>query len=123
LDKFIIKGGKSLFGSVKVGGAKNASLALIPSALLTSGVSKLYNTPGLNDVYTMLKLVRHLGADAQFENDVVTIDTTGVAVLEAPYEHVKKMRASVYVLGPLRSQIRLCEGIFAGRMCLGTKTN
>lgn len=101
MDKFIIKGGKSLSGSVKVGGAKNASLALIPSALLTSGVSKLYNTPGLNDVYTMLKLVRHLGADAQFENDVVTIDTTGVAVLEAPYEHVKKMRASVYVLGPL----------------------
>ncbi len=101
MDKFIIKGGKVLNGKVKAGGAKNASLALIPAALLASGTSKLFNTPALNDVYTMLKLVRHLGVEATFENDTITMDTAGVSVLEAPYEHVKKMRASVYVLGPL----------------------
>lgn len=101
MDKFIIKGGKVLNGKVKAGGAKNASLALIPAALLASGKSKLFNTPALNDVYTMLKLVRHLGVEATFESDTITMDTAGVSVLEAPYEHVKKMRASVYVLGPL----------------------
>lgn len=101
MDKFIIKGGKVLNGKVKAGGAKNASLALIPAALLASGTSKLFNTPALNDVYTMLKLVRHLGVEATFESDTITMDTAGVSVLEAPYEHVKKMRASVYVLGPL----------------------
>ena len=101
MDKFIIKGGKVLTGKVKTGGAKNASLALIPAALLASGSSKLFNTPALNDVYTMLKLIRHLGVEADFSGEVISLDTKGVNVLEAPYEHVKKMRASVYVLGPL----------------------
>jgi len=101
LDKFIIKGGKTLSGEVKAGGAKNASLALIPAALLASGRMELSNTPELNDVFTMLKLVRHLGVEATFKDELITLDTTGVSVLEAPYEHVKKMRASVYVLGPL----------------------
>ncbi|GAB1349776.1 UDP-N-acetylglucosamine 1-carboxyvinyltransferase [Ignavibacteriales bacterium] len=101
MDKFIIKGGKTLSGEVKAGGAKNASLALIPAALLASGRMELSNTPELNDVFTMLKLVRHLGVEATFKDELITLDTTGVSVLEAPYEHVKKMRASVYVLGPL----------------------
>jgi len=101
LDKFIINGGKKLNGKVKAGGAKNATLALIPATLLASGTSKLFNTPELNDVYTMLKLVRHLGVQADFNDGTIELDTAGVSVLEAPYEHVKKMRASVYVLGPL----------------------
>ena len=101
MDKFIIKGGRVLSGEVRAGGAKNASLALIPAALLASGKMLLSNTPELNDVFTMLKLVRHLGVEASFKDELITLDTTGVSVLEAPYEHVKKMRASVYVLGPL----------------------
>ncbi len=101
MDKFVIHGGKKLSGGVKINGAKNASLALMPASLLATGKSVLYNTPELNDVFTMLKLLNHLGVKYQFENHQLELDTTNITNMEAPYEHVKKMRASVYVLGPL----------------------
>ncbi|MBK9099660.1 MAG: UDP-N-acetylglucosamine 1-carboxyvinyltransferase [bacterium] len=101
MDKFVIKGGKTLSGSVKVSGSKNSSLALMPASILASGKSVLKNTPELNDVYTMSKLIKHLGADISFNNEILEIDTSGINEFTAPYEHVKKMRASIYVLGPL----------------------
>jgi len=101
MDKFIIKGGKKLSGSVKVSGSKNSSLALMPAAILASGKSVLKNTPELNDVYTMSKLLKHLGAEINFKDEILQIDSSGIKDFTAPYEHVKKMRASVYVLGPL----------------------
>ena len=101
MDKFIIKGGRKLSGSVKVSGSKNSSLALMPASILASGKSVLKNTPELNDVYTMSKLLKHLGADINFKNEILEMDTSGINDFTAPYEHVKKMRASIYVLGPL----------------------
>ncbi len=101
MDKFIINGGIKLNGSVEISGAKNASLALLPACLLVSGVSTLYNTPKLNDVFTMLKLLNHLGVETSFENYKLEINSDNIVSQDAPYEHVKKMRASVYVLGPL----------------------
>jgi len=101
LDKFIIEGKQKLSGSVKISGAKNSSLALLPASILASGISTLYNTPILNDVYTMLKLLGQMGVEYEFKNEIVTINTSQINSFEAPYEHVKKMRASVYVLGPL----------------------
>jgi len=101
MDKFIIQGGKKLSGSVKVSGSKNSSLALMPASILASGKSFLKNTPELNDVYTMSKLLKHLGAEINFKNEILEIDSSGINEFTAPYEHVKKMRASVYVLGPL----------------------
>jgi len=104
MDKFIITGGRSLSGSVKVSGSKNSSLALMPASILASGKSILKNTPELNDVYTMSKLLKHLGAEINFKDEVLEIDSSGITEFTAPYEHVKKMRASVYVLGPLLSR-------------------
>ncbi len=101
MDKFVIKGGRKLKGTVEVSGAKNASLALMPACLLTGGLSVLTNTPELNDVYTMTKLLSFLGAETSFEKHTLKINTGNITSFEAPYEHVKKMRASVYVLGPL----------------------
>jgi len=101
VDKFVIKGGRKLKGSVEVSGAKNASLALMPACLLAQGESILSNTPELNDVYTMIKLLTFLGAECSFEGHTLKVNTGNITSLEAPYEHVKKMRASVYVLGPL----------------------
>ena len=101
MDKFVIRGGKSLSGEVLVSGAKNSTLALMPATLLTSGQSILKNTPVLNDVYTMIKLLNGLGAKITFENEILTITTNRITNQTAPYEVVKKMRASVYVLGPL----------------------
>jgi UDP-N-acetylglucosamine 1-carboxyvinyltransferase len=104
LDKFVIRGGKKLVGEVEISGAKNASLALMPAALLASGKSVFLNTPELNDVYTMIKLLNYLGVESSFENHKLELDTSGVNNYDAPYEHVKKMRASTYVLGPLLSR-------------------
>jgi UDP-N-acetylglucosamine 1-carboxyvinyltransferase len=101
MDKFIINGGKQLSGSVRVSGSKNSSLVLMPASILSSGKSILKNTPELNDVFTMSKLLKHLGAKINFNDEVLEIDSSGINVFTAPYEHVKKMRASVYVLGPL----------------------
>lgn len=101
MDKFIINGGRKLSGSVKVSGSKNSSLALMPASILSSGKSILKNTPELNDVFTMSKLLKHLGAKINFKDEVLEIDSSSITEFTAPYEHVKKMRASVYVLGPL----------------------
>ncbi|NNG27432.1 MAG: UDP-N-acetylglucosamine 1-carboxyvinyltransferase [Ignavibacteriaceae bacterium] len=101
MEKFVIEGGKKLTGKVAISGAKNSSLALMPATILSSGTSVLYNTPELNDVYTMIKLLKNLGAEITFDNYSLSINTATINNVEAPYEHVKKMRASVYVLGSL----------------------
>lgn len=85
MDKFVINGGKRLSGEVEVSGAKNASLAILPACILTSGTSILYNTPELNDVYTMIKLMNFLGAETTFNNHVLNVNTEKIISQEAPY--------------------------------------
>ncbi len=104
MHKFLIKGGTKLVGSVQTSGAKNASLALMPASLLAKGIFKINNTPDLRDVATMSRLMEELGARTELREHVQTLNTTGVKTFEAPYELVKKMRASFYVLGPLLSR-------------------
>jgi UDP-N-acetylglucosamine 1-carboxyvinyltransferase len=101
MDKIIVRGGKKLRGRVHVGGAKNAVLPVMTACLLTRGVSTLRNVPGLADVITMKAVLERLGATAELSDHTLTVDTTGVSEFEAPYELVRTMRASVYVLGPL----------------------
>ena len=101
MDKFVITGGNKIKGKVLVSGAKNASLALLPAAILAEGKYIFNNTPKLNDVYTMIKLLNTLGIKTEFNDYTLKMDTSGINSYIAPYEHVKKMRASVYVLGPL----------------------
>lgn len=104
MDKFIIEGGNPLKGKVKISGAKNGSIAFIPATLLASGTYKLSNTPNLRDVWTISRLMGELGAFCELNEDELFIDTTNADKTFAPYEHVKKMRASFYVLGPLLSR-------------------
>ncbi len=121
MDKFIIKGGNPLNGTVNVSGAKNASLALIPAALLADGTSVLKNTPQLNDVFTMLKLIKQMGVEYSFENDYLSLNTSSINSFEAPYEHVKKMRASVYVLGPLLTKFGYAKVSLPGGCAWGPR--
>lgn len=101
MDKLVIEGGKQLKGSVQISGAKNGSLALIPATILAPGVYHLYNTPMLKDVWTMSQIMNSLGAFCELNNHDLFVDTNNINKFEAPYELVKKMRASFYVLGPL----------------------
>ncbi len=102
MEKFVVEGGVRLQGQVRISGAKNASLALMPATLLAPGTYRLANTPNLRDVRTMAQLLGEMGVDCQLHPDgTCIIDSRTVTSFEAPYEQVKKMRASFYVLGPL----------------------
>lgn len=101
MDKFIIHGGNKLKGTVTISGSKNAALALMPATLLASGKYELENVPDLRDVTTMGKLLQTMGVDIEKRGHTFILNTFRVNRFEAPYEHVKKMRASIYVLGPL----------------------
>ncbi len=96
-----IKGGHPLRGAVSIGGAKNAVLPMMAACLLAPGPTRLINVPRLQDVQTFLELLREMGVRGDYEDHSLRLDATQVTSLEAPYEHVKRMRASIYVLGPL----------------------
>ena len=121
MDKFVIHGGKKLSGELEISGAKNASLALMPAALLASGTSILENTPELNDVFTMMKLLNHLGVESSFQNHKMELNTKNIISQEAPYEHVKKMRASVSVLGPLLTKFGFAKVSLPGGCAWGPR--
>lgn len=123
MDKFIIRGGKKLKGDVTVSGAKNASLALMPAALLSNGVNKLYNTPELNDVYTMLKLLSQMGVKYTFNNYLLELDTSNISSYEAPYEHVKKNESFNLCSWSAVISLWLCKSFNARRLCLGSATS
>lgn len=101
MDKFVVYGDKPLYGHVTICGAKNATLALMPATLLAQGVFHLHNTPNLRDVWTLSRLFGSMGVHAELNGNDLFVDTSNVTSFEAPYEHVKKMRASFHVLGPL----------------------
>ncbi|MCC2440091.1 UDP-N-acetylglucosamine 1-carboxyvinyltransferase [Bacillus paranthracis] len=120
MEKIIVRGGKRLNGTVRVEGAKNAVLPIIAAALLASdGKNVLSEVPVLSDVYTINEVLRHLNAEVVFENNKVTIDASKELNIEAPFEYVSKMRASVQVMGPLlarngRARIALPGGCAIG---------
>ena len=101
MDKFIIHGGSKLKGTVAIGGSKNAALALMPATLLASGKYQFQNIPELRDIATMGRLLQMMGVDVEKADQTLRLNTFRVNKFEATYEQVKKMRASIYVLGPL----------------------
>jgi UDP-N-acetylglucosamine 1-carboxyvinyltransferase len=101
VDKIVIRGGRKLKGTVKIGGAKNAVLPIMTACLLSRGVSVIRNVPMLADVETMKSVLEGLGARVSQRGRTIRVDTSSVTGDEAPYELVRTMRASVYVLGPL----------------------
>jgi UDP-N-acetylglucosamine 1-carboxyvinyltransferase len=103
MDKFVVNGPCALQGTVEISGAKNAVLPLIAAALLTNGKSVIENVPSLKDVDTMIRLLNMLGAETNLDRGTLTLDTRQVDKFEAPYDLVRTMRASIYVLGPLLS--------------------
>ena len=104
MAKILINGGKTLSGEVKISGAKNAVLPIMSATLLCPGKFTIHNVPDLRDTRTMMQLLEITGAKTEFNNGSINIDSTNVHNPEAPYDLVKTMRASFYVLGPLISR-------------------
>ncbi len=121
MEKFLIEGGRRLKGEVKVSGAKNACLPIMAACLLTRGVVSIENVPDLRDVRTMARVLENLGAVVRFEDSRLDIDTTGVNGWEAPYELVKTMRASYYVLGPLLATMGRAKVSLPGGCAIGPR--
>jgi UDP-N-acetylglucosamine 1-carboxyvinyltransferase len=105
MDKIVVRGGRSLKGQIVVSGAKNAVLPVMTACLLARGVSVIGNVPRLADVLTMKSVLERLGARVTFEGHTLRIDTSTVDSNEAPYDLVRTMRASIYVLGPLLASL------------------
>ena len=101
MDKFVIEGGRKLSGTLPVSGAKNAVLPMMAAAILMPGRNVLHRVPVLRDVSTMAWVLGVLGVDVHQEGSDLHLDATECASVQAPYELVKTMRASIYVLGPL----------------------
>jgi UDP-N-acetylglucosamine 1-carboxyvinyltransferase len=124
MDRIVVKGGARLSGDVRVSGSKNSSLALMAAALLADGVTELSNVPRLRDVEAMIELLNALGADAAWvgaDEHVIRIDARGVNNFEAPYDLVRKMRASFMVLGPLLARFGSARVSEPGGCAIGVR--
>ncbi|HCN89798.1 MAG TPA: UDP-N-acetylglucosamine 1-carboxyvinyltransferase, partial [Oxalobacteraceae bacterium] len=121
MDKLLIQGGNRLGGEITISGAKNAALPILCAALLTADSVQLANVPHLHDVATMLKLLRQMGLRAEQENDRLTLRGDSIDKLEAPYEMVKTMRASILVLGPLVARFGEARVSLPGGCAIGSR--
>ncbi|HOJ69315.1 MAG TPA: UDP-N-acetylglucosamine 1-carboxyvinyltransferase [Candidatus Hydrogenedentes bacterium] len=119
MDRIIIRGGRPLTGTVPVRGAKNAALPLMAASILAESPCTLHNVPCLHDVFSMDKLLSWMGMSIEFTGRYMTLDATTLNRPEAPYDLVRKMRASFFVLGPLlarhgRARVSLPGGCAIG---------
>ena len=122
MEKIIVRGGNRLSGSVQIEGAKNAVLPVIAASLLASdGKSVIRDVPALSDVYTINEVLRYLNADVEFTDNVVTIDASRVLKDEAPFEYVRKMRASVLVMGSLLARNGRARVALPGGCAIGSR--
>jgi UDP-N-acetylglucosamine 1-carboxyvinyltransferase len=122
LEKIIVRGGKRLDGTVKVEGAKNAVLPVLAATLLASdGKSVIRDVPTLSDVYTINEVLRNLNAEVSFENNTVVVDASRVLKDEAPFEYVRKMRASVLVMGSLLARNGRARVALPGGCAIGSR--
>lgn len=121
MDKILIRGGKALKGSVQIRGAKNAALPLMAATLLSEGVCTLHNVPCLHDIFSMDKLLTEMGMRIQFTGRAMTLDGTTANNPEAPYDLVRTMRASFFVLGPLLGRFGRAKVSLPGGCAIGSR--
>ncbi len=121
MDKIIIEGGHSLKGEISISGAKNAALPILVSSMLADGWSTYTNIPDLKDIESTLLLLSSLGAKVERKQDTVRIDASGLNNPEASYDLVRKMRASILVLGPLLARLKEAKVSLPGGCAIGAR--
>ena len=115
LTKYIVEGGRPLFGEVHISGAKNAAVAIIPAALMVSGPCRIENIPQISDVKLLLGILQDLGANVRYVNPhTVEIDSTKLRNGRVPYESARRCRASYYMLGALLGRFGLADVALPG---------
>ncbi len=121
MDRLLISGGRKLRGVVRLSGSKNAALPTMAATLLSPGRHRLRSVPDLQDVYTMGRLLEHLGAVVTLTDSAALVETSGVEGFEAPYDLVRTMRASVLVLGPLLARYGRARVSLPGGCAIGAR--
>ena len=121
MDKIIVEGGRALNGEVRISGAKNAALPILISSLLNDGLNTFSNVPQLQDIHSTALLLENLGARVETQADTVRIDAGGQIHHEAEYDLVRKMRASVLVLGPLVARLGKARVSLPGGCAIGAR--
>lgn len=121
MDKFVIRGGKKLKGEVLISGAKNAALPIMAASILASGYSRIRGVPNLRDIMTMGRLLANLGAGFHLEGGRALIEAKDIRIFEAPYDLVRKMRASILVLGPLLAKMGRAKVSLPGGCAIGAR--
>ncbi|MCB2170825.1 MAG: UDP-N-acetylglucosamine 1-carboxyvinyltransferase [Deltaproteobacteria bacterium] len=121
MDKIVVEGGKRLTGTVAISGAKNAALPILVSALLTDGMCTFTNVPDLQDIRSILLLLESLGARVVADGHTIKIDAATLAASEAPYDLVRKMRASILVLCPLVARLGHARVSLPGGCAIGAR--
>ncbi len=122
MDKLLITGGGPLRGEIRISGSKNSALPILAATLLAETPISLSNLPHLNDITTMLSLLRCMGVNVTVDERMrVEIDASTIRCYEAPYELVKTMRASILVLGPLLSRFGEADVSFPGGCAIGSR--
>jgi UDP-N-acetylglucosamine 1-carboxyvinyltransferase len=121
MDQIILRGGHALKGEVQISGAKNAALPILASSLLADGWNTYDNVPNLRDIQSIKQLLRYLGADIESSGSRIRINAQGLHRHEAPYELVRKMRASILVLGPLVARLHKARVSLPGGCAIGAR--
>ena len=121
MDKLAIIGGRPLFGDIPISGAKNSALKVMVAALLTDEMLTIDNVPRLADVEMLLKLLEQHGVEQRFEGATLTLTAKTIASTEAPYDLVRKMRASFNVLGPLLAREGKAKVSLPGGCAIGAR--
>jgi UDP-N-acetylglucosamine 1-carboxyvinyltransferase len=121
MDKLVIEGGARLKGEVRISGAKNAALPIMCASLLARDALTLHNVPQLNDIATMVKLLRRMGVAVERDGDRMTLDASRLDSPAAPYDLVKTMRASILVLGPLTARAGEARVSLPGGCAIGAR--
>src|SRR6059058_3961385 len=120
MDKIVVYGGRKLSGTIKVSGSKNSALPIIAATLLTREPCVLHRVPDLSDTNYMLQILRHLGAEVERASGTVTVAAAKIDSI-APYDVVRKMRASVCVIGPLLGRCKEATVSLPGGCVIGDR--
>jgi UDP-N-acetylglucosamine 1-carboxyvinyltransferase len=121
MDKIIVEGGRPLMGRVKISGSKNTALPILFSSLLVDGANTYLNVPRLRDIDSTVELLTIMGASTELDGQKVRVDSTGMCCHEAPYDIVRKMRASILVLGPLLARLKKARVSLPGGCAIGAR--
>ena len=121
MSKFIIQGGKKLFGEVKISGSKNSALPIIAATILNGGKTTLYNVPNIQDVQTMYEIIKEIGGEITKKNNKIIIDTSKIHRYEIPDNLMRKMRSSVILAGALIGKYKKARFSYPGGCEIGSR--